>query len=291
MPLQLAAPSPRGRLPQQATASGRLALWTAGLTLAGLLAASPAFPQDFTFQPAPPPAPYDLPGVTPEVRGFTPGMPEAEARAALMKAYPGRVTPAPQVAVTFMRDGMVVRSRPVPAQIMARSETPGAREDIQLTFGLPTTGSPVLGIQRRVEFPNLSAAPRGEELEAQLIEKYGPPSSQRADALRSTVTLVWLYGAGKMQPCGRDRMPLCPYVAANFAIARLEAYRQALEEKHELMIQVDLIAQPQDRARVRSFKTTLADNRGAVATYAAAEMQMLSAADMRAGENDDTPGQ
>ncbi|MGU3495002.1 hypothetical protein ACLBXM_13245 [Xanthobacteraceae bacterium A53D] len=272
-------------------AFGRLAPWTAGLVLAGLLMAGTGRAEDFSFQPVDPPAPYELPGVTPDVRGIAPGMPEAEVRPLLARAFPGGVTPAPQVAVTFMRDGLTVRSRPVPAQTTARSETSSAREDMLLAFGLPTTGSPVLGIQRRVEYLNLTTAPQGEEMVAQLIAKYGPPSAQRADTLRNTVKLVWLFGAGKMQPCGGDRMPLCPYVAANFAIARLEAYRQALEEKHELMIQVDLIAQPQDPMKVRHFRTLLADNRGAVATYAAAEMQMVGAADRSAGMTDDAAGQ
>ncbi|WP_029004096.1 hypothetical protein [Azorhizobium doebereinerae] len=256
----------------------------AGLAVAGFLVASPALADELSFEPAGAPSAYAIPDVQPDVRGIAPGMTEAEVRAALAKAYPGVLPDATRANITYVRDGVVFRSRPVLAQVSVLAQTQAGQDELTVNFGLPTTGSPALGIQRRMDFANGPAAPRVAALAAQVIEKYGPPSFERSDARYGGRTLIWLFGGGKAQACGGTK-PACPYISASFAIGRLDAYRKAVEDKSELMIQVDLIGHMQDPARVKTFKTTLADNRGAVATYEAAQEQILAVVDGRMAES------
>ncbi len=259
--------------------------WCAGLALASMLAASPVLAQDITFTATGAPQPYAIANVQPDVRGLAPGMGEAEARAALAKAYPASRIEATKATITYLSDGVAFRSRPVLTQMTAQASGPGTQEEVTLSFGLPTTGSPLLGIQRRVDFGSSAAAPQVAPLVGQLIEKYGPPSFRRGEEAAPVQSLIWVFGAGKVQPCG-TKAP-CPAVSATFAIGRLDSYRAAVEEKQDLLIQVDLIVQA--GGRVRSFKTTLADNRGAVASYEAAQSQIVAAVDARAAQQGTAP--
>ncbi len=255
------------------------------LVAAATLDAGAAHGQEITFTATGAPQPYVIAHVQPDVRGLAPGMGEAEARAALAKAYPAARIEPTRTAVAYIRDGAIFRSRPVLTQMTMQMSGAGTREEMTLSFGLPTTGSPLLGILRRVDFGSSPGAPQVAPLVGQLIEKYGPPSFRRGDETAPVQSLIWVFGNGKLQPCG-TKAP-CPAAMATFAIGRLDSYRAAVEEKQDLLIQVELIVQP--GGRVRSFRTTLADNRGAVETYEAAQSQIVAAVDARATQKDTGP--
>ena len=240
-----------------------------------LLLAPAAQAQELVLTQAAEPMAYQIKEVEPDVRGIAPGMTETQARAELAKLYPSARPEAVSASVTYADAGRIYRSKPLLAQLSVRQTTAAAEDELTLSFGLPTTGTPVLGLARRMDFPNGPAAPTMAQLTAQVTGKYGPPAVRRPGVGPGGVTLIWLFGAGKGRTCG-GKAPACPFISPAFSIARLDAYRALVADGFELMIQVDLIGQGADPARVKSFKTVIADNRGAVQTYEAAQSQIIA---------------
>lgn len=245
------------------------------LAAALLLAPAALRAQELVLTPVAEPAAYQIKDVEPDVRGIAPGMTEAMARAALGKLYPGARPEAASASVTYANAGRIFRSKPLLEQISVRQPSAAGEEDLTVHFGLPTSGTPVLGLARRMDFALGPATPVMAQLTAQLIGKYGPPAVRRPGVGPGGVTMIWLFGAGTARTCG-GKAPACPFIAPAFSIARLDAYRALVADGFELMIQVDLIGHGADPSRVKSFKTVLADNRGAVQTYEAAQSQIVA---------------
>lgn len=244
------------------------------------LLAGTARAEDLVLAPVAEPVPYVLKDVEPDVRGIAPGMGEDAVRAELAKLYPGGRPEATKASVTYVNEGRMFRSKALLAQIAVRQAGAAVQDEMTVYFGLPTSQAPVLGIARRMEFTNGPAAPPVAQLVAQVTEKYGPPAVRRPGTGPGAVTLIWLFGDGKARACG-GKKPVCPFVSAAVSIGRLDAYRAAVADGFELMIQVDLNTQVQDPARVKSFRTTLVDNRGAVLSYEAAQIQIIAAVEAR----------
>ncbi len=253
----------------------------AGLAAALLLAPTALRALELVLAPAAEPVPYVLKDVEPDVRGLTPGMSEAEVRAELTKLYPGARQEVASASVTYANEGKIFRSKPLLAQISVRQPSAAGEEDLTVHFGLPTSRTPVLGLARRMDFALSPATPSMAHLTAQVIGKYGPPAVQRPGVGPGGVTLIWLFGGGKPRACG-GKAPVCPFIAPAFSIARLDAYRALAADGFELMIQVDLIGHGADPARVKTFKTVLADNRGAVLSYEAAQIQIIASVEAAA---------
>ncbi len=245
------------------------------LAAALLLAPTALRALELVLAPVAEPVPYALKDVEPDVRGIAPGMTEAEVRAELTKLYPGARQEAASASVTYANEGRIFRSKPLLTQISVRQPNATSEDDLTVHFGLPTSRTPVLGLARRMDFALGPATPSMAQLTAQVIAKYGPPAVQRPGVGPGGVTLIWLFGAGKARACG-GKAPACPFIAPAFSIARLDAYRALADDGFELMIQVDLIGHGADPARVKSFKTVLADNRGAVLSYEAAQSQIIA---------------
>lgn len=245
------------------------------LAAALLLAPTALRALDLVLAPAAEPVPYVLKDVEPDVRGIAPGMTEDLVRAELTKLYPGARQEVVKASVTYANEGRIFRSKPLLEQISVRQPSAAGEEELTVHFGLPTSGTPVLGLARRMDFALGPATPSMAQLTTQVIGKYGPPAVRRPGAGPGGVTLIWLFGGGKARACG-GKAPVCPFIAPAFSIARLDAYRALAGDGFELMIQVDLIGHGADPSRVKSFKTVLADNRGAVQSYEAAQSQIIA---------------
>lgn len=110
-----------------------------------------------------------------DILGFGIGMSSSDAKALMAKQYPGYVEKTRSFsASTQLRDkSFTVATKSVLSSINGTKRERSITDQVEVDFSLPSSGSGVIGVFRKIEFDNPKDQPALRDFVQALIDKYG----------------------------------------------------------------------------------------------------------------------
>ncbi len=217
-----------------------------------------------------PPALYKPGGRSIDVLGITPGMQPDTVRDILAKVY-GNVV-VTQDDLGLENRGVVVKTQDFVTRMTAQRDT----DEVAVWFATPTTGNGVVEVTRQVSYRDETSAPAMQQVQADLIERYGKPGFDGPAVGTGEVRLMaWSFHGNTPTPCPRSSCRAS--LSEGLYVRNLPAYSRSIKTGNELTLVATLLSGIADPSRASGMVITMSDAVTKLRTLEAAVAQMKTA--------------